>query len=142
MSPLQWLGVASVAVGAGLGALTLYLLWVWSRYRPPHSDRCRGYLRNGRYSKYRTIGFYNKRKVNDWVDYTYTYTVYGKLYFIEDGIHGKNENVPKTVTVIYQKKHPKRAYIEKMTFPSEPLFAVFAGLFALLFLVCGIVVMI
>ncbi|MBQ9151875.1 MAG: hypothetical protein IJX72_06460, partial [Clostridia bacterium] len=77
----QWLGLASVALGAGFGALTLYLLWAWSRYRTPHSDRCRGYLRNQQYSKYKWIGGRHKRKVQDWVDYVYTYTVDGKLYF-------------------------------------------------------------
>ena len=142
MSPEQWVGIVGIAIGAGLGALTLYLLWVWSRYRPPHSAKCHGYLRNRQYSKEKWIGHYNKRKVQDWVDYVYTYTVDGKLYFVEDGVHGKNENIPKTVTVIYQKKNPKRAYIERMTFPTEPLFAVFTGFFALLFLVCGVVAMI
>ena len=78
------------------------------------------------------------RLYNDGTDYAYTYTVDGELYFIEDGIHGKNESIPKTVTVIYQKKHPERAYIERMTFPTEPVFAVLAGFFALLFLVCGV----
>lgn len=138
MSPLQWLGVALVAVGAGLGVLTMYLLWVWSRYRPPHSGKCRGYLRNQQYSKEKWIA---KRKVKDWVDYAYSYTVDGKLYFIEDGVHGKNENIPRTVTVIYQKKHPKRAYIEKMTFPHESVWVAAAGILALLFLIFGIVVM-
>ncbi|MBE6653022.1 MAG: hypothetical protein E7610_06375 [Ruminococcaceae bacterium] len=138
MSPEQWVGIVGIAIGVGLGVLTLRLLWVWSRYRPPHSAKCNGYLRNRRYSKEKWIGHYHKRKVKDWVDYAYTYTVDGELYFIEDGVHGKNENIPKTVTVIYQKKHPKRAYIERMTFPTEPVFAVFAGFFALLFWVCGV----
>lgn len=139
MSPEQWVGIVGIAIGVGLGALTLRLLWVWSRYRPPHSAKCHGYLRNRQYSKEKWVV---KRKVKDWVDYAYTYTVDGELYFIEDGIHGKNENIPKTVTVIYQKKNPKRAYIERMTFPTEPLFAVFTGFFALLLLVCGVVAMI
>ena len=141
MSRLQWLGVFSVAVGVGLGALTLYLLWVRSRYHPPHGGKCRGYLRNQQYFKHKWIGGLNKTKVRDWVDYVYAYTVDGVLYFVEGGTHGKNENIPKTVTVIYQKKHPKRAYIERMTFPGEPVYAVFTGFFALLFLICGIMVM-
>ena len=135
MSPAQWVGIVGIAIGAGLGVLALRLLWVWSRYRPPHSGKCHGYLRNRQYSKEKWVA---KRKVKDWVDYAYTYTVDGELYFIEDGVHGKNESIPKTVTVIYQKKHPKRAYIERMTFPTEPVFAVLAGFFALLFLVCGV----
>ena len=139
MSPAQWVGIVGIAIGVGLGALTLRLLWVWSRYRPPHSAKCHGYLRNRQYSKEKWVV---KRKVKDWVDYAYTYTVDGELYFIEDGVPGKNENIPKTVTVVYQKKHPEWAYIENMTFPSEPVFAVLAGLFALLFLVGGAVMMI
>ena len=134
----QWLGLASVVLGAGFGVLAMYLLWVWSRYRPPHSDRCRGYLRNRQYSKEKWIA---KRKVRDWVDYVYTYTVDGKLYFVEDGVRGRNEDISKTVTVIYQKKHPKRAYIERMTVPHEPVWVMAAGLLALLFLICGIVMM-
>ena len=139
MSFTQWLGLAFTLLGAGLGVLALHLLRIWSRYRPPHSAKCHGYLRNRQYSKEKWVV---KRKVKDWVDYAYTYTVDGELYFIEDGIHGKNESIPKTVTVIYQKKNPKRAYIERMTFPTEPLFAVFTGFFALLFLVSGVVAMI
>ena len=135
----QWLGLAAVVLGAGLGALALRLLWVWSRYRPPHSAKCRGYLRNQQYFKEKRIA---KQAVKDWVDYVYAYTVDGRTYFLKDGMHGKNESIPKTVTVIYQKKHPQRAYIERMTFPHEPVFAVLAGLFAVLFLVGGILMMI
>ena len=141
MSAVQWVGTVGIAIGAGLGALTLYLLWIWSRYRPPYSAKCHGYLRNRQYSREKWIGHYNKRKVKDWVDFAYTYTVDGKLYFIEDGVHGKNENLPKSVTVIYQIKHPKRAYIDRLTFPTEPVWVVVVGFFALLFLICGLAVL-
>ena len=90
MSPAQWVGIVGIAIGVGLGVLTLRLLWVWSRYRPPHSAKCHGYLRNRQYSKEKWIGHYNKKKVQDWVDYAYTYTVDGELYFLENGVHGKN----------------------------------------------------
>ena len=80
MSPAQWVGIVGIAIGAGLGVLALRLLWVWSRYRPPHSGKCHGYLRNRQYSKGKWVA---KRKVKDWVDYAYTYTVDGELYFIE-----------------------------------------------------------
>ncbi len=138
VSALQWLGVILITISTGFLTLSLYFLWVWSRYRPPHSGKCYGYLRNQQYAKEKWIA---KRKVKNWVDYVYTYTVDGKLYFIKDGVHGKNENLPKSVTVVYQKKHPKRAYIEKMTFPHEPVWIAAAGLLALLFLIFGIVVM-
>ena len=135
----QWLGLASLILGAGLGALTLRLLWVWSRYRPPYSAKCRGYLRNQRYSKEKRIA---KQAVKDWVDYVYAYTVDGRTYLLKDGAHGKNENIPKTVTVIYQKKRPDRAYIKGMTVPHEPVWVMAAGILAVLFLVSGILLMI
>ena len=106
MSAVQWVGIVGIAIGVGLGALTLRLLWVWSRYRPPHSAKCHGYLRNRQYSKEKWIGHYNKRKVQDWVDYVYTYTVDGKLYFVEDGVHGKTRTYPKLLPSFTRKRTP------------------------------------
>lgn len=66
-------------------------------------------------------------------DYTYTYTVNGKLRKIKGSGYHTRRYVPKKVTVVYLRGFPRCAYIEDFTGTRELILAFFflvnAGIF-------------
>lgn len=69
----------------------------------------------------------------------YVYRVEGKQYSIErvfDNV--KPGELRRTVKVIYQPRHPSRAYLEKLTFPTEPVICGVCAFLCILFLLGAI----
>ncbi|MBQ6183622.1 MAG: hypothetical protein IJK33_07015 [Clostridia bacterium] len=73
-----------------------------------------------------------------WVKCSYKYVVDGKEYQISSENAGKPDQVLQSVTVIYQKKRPKYAYIKNMTIPIQPFISFAFFVLGTAFLVCGI----
>ncbi len=87
------------------------------------------------------IGGKTGRWYKNWTDYSYVYRVDGKKYTLSNGAPGKQDNLKNTVTVVYQIKHPKYAYIKDLTFPIQPVFAALLFFMSACLLVPGIVLL-
>lgn len=78
------------------------------------------------------------KRYRHWVEYAYRYTVDGREYRVGGANPGQPHEMRRTATVVYQIRHPGRAYIRDLTFPMQPFAA--AALFVLgtILLICGI----
>ena len=133
------LGYVSLSLGAIIFLIDLYLLFASLGYRKKNCRKCKGYLDDTTQLKNVYIGGKAKRFYKRWLEYTYTYSVGGKRYRISGGVPGVRNNVKNIVDIVYQTKNPKRAYIDRLTFPLlEPVFFFILLPLWIIFVICGI----
>ncbi|MBR7161154.1 MAG: hypothetical protein IKD07_01940, partial [Clostridia bacterium] len=66
------------------------------------------------------------------------YRVNGTEYRISGGIPGTKGNIRSAVDIIYQKNNPQFAYIDKLTFPVQPIIAILLFPLWAMIVICGI----
>lgn len=132
------LKIFSVAVGIALLFLDIRLLIIALGYRRHLCGKCKGYLKETKqlHNVYR--GGKHGRFYKNYIDYAYVYRVNGKEYFITDSKSGTKNNLRYTVDIVYQKKHPNRAYIDGLYFNFEASVALLLCPVWIIFIVCGI----
>jgi hypothetical protein len=126
-------------LGAIIFLLDLYLFFASLGYRKKNCRKCKGYLEDTTQLKNVYIGGKASRFYKRWLEYTYVYSVDGKQYRVSGGVPGVRNNVKNIVDIIYQTKNPKRAYIDRLTFPLlEPVFFFILLPLWIIFVICGI----
>ena len=131
------MGYLAIAIGTAVFLLDLYFLFVSLGFRKNRCEKCKGYLGNTVQYKDVWRGGKTGRFYKHFVDYVYVYHVDGEQYYISDGNPGVKGELKRVVDVIYQKKHPKFAYIKGLTFPEQPIVAAVLCPFWIFITVCG-----
>ena len=125
-----------------LGTMSLFFficfLGISLGYRKNNTCYTVGYLNKKEHSKNVYVGLFAGRRVKDWVDFCYIYTVEGKQYAIKHGSPGKPDNLNNVVRIVYQKNNPNYSYIKDLTMPVQPVIAVLLGILSVIFLLVGI----
>ena len=121
-------------------ALLLLSQAIWAlvislRYRKGRALRTNAYLEKTEYTPkincHSRTGLYVRCQTKA----RYVYRVEGKQYSIERVFDNVTPGeLKRTVKVIYQPCHPSRAYLEKLTFPSEPVICGVCVFLCILFL--------
>ncbi len=132
------LRIFSLIAGICLLSLDIYLFYVASGYRRHLCGKCKGYLKNTKQLHNVHKGGKFGRFYKTYIDYVYVYRVGGTEYFIEDGRPGTKNDLRYTVDIIYQKKNPKRAYIEGLNLHFEASIAFLLCPVWIMFVICGI----
>ena len=115
-----------------------YFIFLSAGFRKKHCAKCKGYLVNtiqheNYYSGGKAGRFYKR-----YLDYDYVYRVNRKEYHISGGVPGVKSNMSQVVDIVYQKKNPKLAYIHRLTFPIQPIIALFLFPLCVTLIICGI----
>ena len=103
-------------------AQAIWALLVSLRYQKDKVIRANAYLDKTEYSpkinSHSRSGLYVRCQTKA----RYIYRVDGKQYSIERVFDNVTPgNLKRTEKVLYQPRHPFRAYLEKLTFPNEPV---------------------
>lgn len=121
-------------------ALLLLVQAIWAllvslRYRRDKVIRANAYLDKTEYrpeiNSHSRSGLYVRCQTKA----RYIYRVEGKQYSIERVFDNVTPgNLKRTEKVLYQPRHPSRAYLEKLTFPNEPVICGLCVFLCILFL--------
>ena len=121
---MDYLFLFSLIVGIVLLLFAIHNLIVFIGFRKSNIENTNGYLTETIGEKNVYKGGRNGRWHKNWVNYFYSYRVNGISYIIEGGCSGTKQGLRTSVKIIYQKKHPKRAYIKGMTIPMNIIYAI------------------
>ncbi len=133
------LRIFSLIAGICLLVLDIYFFYISYGYRRYLCGKCKGYLKDTKQLKnvyLPSAGF--ARFYKRYIKYVYAYRVDGKEYFIDGGAPGAKSNLRNAIDIIYQKKNPKRAYIEDLAFPVEGIVACLICPLWIMLIICGI----
>ena len=113
----------------------IWALLVSLRYRRDKVIRANAYLGKTEYhpkiNSHSRSGLYVRCQTKA----RYIYRVEGKQYSIERVFDNVTPgNLKRTEKVLYQPRHPSRAYLEKLTFPNEPVICGLCVFLCILFL--------
>ncbi len=131
-------GYTVVFVGIMLFLLDIYFVYVTLGFRKNKCNKCKGYLSTITQHKNHYVGGKAGRLYDNYLNYVYVYRINGKEYRISGGIPGTKGNISSSVDIIYQKKNPKLAYINKFTFPIQPIVAILLCPLWIMIAICGI----
>ena len=133
------LGWLFLVLGVALLASAGYLLILSLGYRKGRTAKTTAWLAGSEHMK----RLYTKRGfVKDAVNVRYDYTIAGKTYRIESRfLHAKPQNMPQRTRVTYQKRNPARAFLELQPVPTEPILCGVSVFLAVIFTVCGLVLL-
>lgn len=127
-----------VFVGIVLFLLDVYFVYTSLGFRKSKCNKCKGYLTNTIQHKNHYVGGKAGRFYTHYLDYVYVYRVNETAYRIFGGIPGTKGNIGSSVDIIYQKKNPKLAYINKLTLPIQPIVAILLFPLWIMIVICGI----
>ena len=132
MRILEWLFLLLALL---LLAQAIWELVISLRYRKGRALRTNAYLEKTEYTPkincHSRTGLYVRCQTKA----RYVYRVEGKQYSIERVFDNVTPGeLKRTVKVIYQPWHPSRAYLEKLTSPSEPVICGVCAFLCILFL--------
>lgn len=131
-----------MAISLSVFVAETYLIYISLGFRKSKRAKCKGYLNTTTQYRNKYVGRKSGRFYKHYIDYIYTYTVDGKTYRISGGAPGIKNNLRQTVDVIYNKKHPRFSYADKVTFPLPIFAAVFLFPVSAFFLVSSIIIFI
>ena len=135
---MDYLFLFSLIVGIVLLLFAICNLIVFLGFRKENIETANGYLTETISEKNVYKGGHNGRWHKNWVNYVYSYRVNGISYTIEGGGSGTKQGLSTVVKIIYQKKHPKRAYIRGMTIPMNIIYAIALFVIAIMLLIPSI----
>lgn len=135
---MDFLFVIGLIIGIILLLFAVYNLIVFIGFRKSNIETINGYLTNTVSEKNVYKGGHNGRWHKNWVSYVYSYRVNGISYTIEGDGSGTKQGLSTVVKIIYQKKHPKRAYIKGMTIPMNIIYAIALFVIAIMLLIPSI----
>ena len=130
--------IASICIGSVLLVLSLPFIYISLGFRFGKMSKTRGYLSQHKHEKNVYKGGKAGRWYKHWMEYTYQYRVDGNEYRVNGSNPGKPNEIPKTVLILYQTKHPQYAYAKNLTLPTQPFVAAVCLILGLLFLICGV----
>ncbi len=104
-------------------------------FRKPNTKYTKGYLKTSIHKQNTIEG---RRLHPHYTKASYTYRVGSTEYSLPFHISGKPNEFPKTADIRYQKNHPKRAYIQGLTFPLYPIGAGFCDIASIFFTMMAI----
>lgn len=139
---MKFLVFFSLLIGILLLIIAFYNFIVFVGFRKNNVKKVNGYLQSTKSEKNVFKGGRNGRWHKNWVNYVYSYRVAGKKYTISGGVGGTKQNLNTTVKVVYQKKHPQKAYIKNLTFPMQIIYAVLVLVIALMLVIPSILYLI
>lgn len=129
----MWLlGMFSLLAGLVLTGMAGYWLLYFLPFR---CDTCKGFLNQSVHEKDKQI---RRTVFRDYVSFSYRYRVNGESYICRGGVQGKKADLPTTVQIVFQKKHPKHAYIRNVMFPIQTVVGGLLLPLGLLVLIVGI----
>ena len=132
------LGYIAIFVGIVLFFLDVYFIYIALSFRKNKCNQCKGYLASTNQHKNHYVGGKSGRFYRHYLDYVYVYRVNGKEYRISGGVPGTKGNIRSAVDIIYQKNNPQFAYIDKLTFPVQPIIAILLFPLWAMIVICGI----
>lgn len=116
-------GYVVLFAGTSIFLIDLYFVCISFGFRKTQCGKCKGYLTNIVQQRDVYVGVKSGRFYKHYLDYVYVYRISGKEYRISGGVPGMKSNVRQVVDITYQKKNPKFAYIDRLTFPIQPIVA-------------------
>lgn len=111
-------------------------------FRKGNTKKTNGYLNTVNHERNVYVGYKHGRFYKHWIRYTYTYKVNGKTFSLSGGSPGKPHNIDRVARVVYQKKNPKYAYVEKYIFPEQITYTILFGLFTIISILIGVLALI
>lgn len=139
---MKFLVFLSLLIGILLLIIAFYNFIVFVGFRKNNVKNVNGYLQSTKSEKNVFKGGRNGRLHKNWVNYVYSYRVDEKSYTISGGISGTKQNLNTVVKVIYQKKHPEKAYIKNLTFPMQIIYAILVFVIAMMLIIPSILYLI
>ncbi len=121
---MRW---GDILCGCLMFAMGGFALWTWIGmlrtrigFTPRYSDRTTAWLASTK--RLKAIYTRNHGVLRHAVDAKYEYTVEGKKYIRPHRFFvTMTEGVPRKAVVVYQKKHPERAYLERFDGPTKEI---------------------
>lgn len=121
-----------------LGADIFFIIRLSYYYRYDKTDTVRAYLKSTKHQR----NVYKGGKHGEWykhrTDFTCTYRVDGVGYELSGDAPWIPSKLPRYFTVVYQRKHPKRAYIKGYTSPDALIGVIAMSAFSVMFLAASI----
>lgn len=130
---------AFISIGVVMMILSMRFLYISLHFLKSKTSQTLGFLASSEHKRNVYKGGKAGRFYKDWMEYSYNYRVNGKEYEISCSNSGKPANIARVVTVTYQTKRPKYAYIKGLTFPLQPVASAVLFVFAAVFIICGVV---
>ena len=132
-------GYICLAVGMLFLAAAIRYLIVCLGFRKDRVKHTGAYLERTEHEGNHRFHSRSGEFIHDITTAHYSYTVDGKKYTIERTVSNvKPHHFPPMLQVIYQPKHPDRAYLKDLTFPAEPFICGAMAFLALVFFANGI----
>ncbi len=131
-------GYVALFFGAVIFLIDLYFVYISFGFCKRYCARTKGYLVNTTQHKDIYVGGKSGKFYRRYLDYVYVYRVSGKEFRISGGVPGVKSDISRVVDIIYQKKNPQLAYINRLTFPMQPIVALLLSLLWIMLIVCGL----
>ena len=131
-----------LVIGFVLLIVSIYNFYIFYGFRKDNIKKVNGYLQSTKSEKNVYKGGKVGRWHKNWVNFVYSYNVNGKIHTVSGGVSGTKQNLKTAVSVVYQKRHPERAYIKGLTIPMNIIYAVASLIVAIVSIVPSILYLI